>query len=169
MYHLLGWSFLAGVFTIVAFIPFQSWRAKVFEGLEEDRLKATDERVRLSTEILSSIKIVKLYGWEAAFKSKILEARRAELNVLKKMGALEAVMSLVFASTSTIVTFVTFATYVTLGHGVLTPKIVFVSLTLFDLLHEPVSRLAEGYVYKAIVFCIDNCCHDRPLTLILIL
>ncbi|KAK5814377.1 hypothetical protein F5H01DRAFT_391041 [Linnemannia elongata] len=144
LYHLLGWSFLAGVFTIVAFIPFQSWRAKVFEGLEEDRLKATDERVRLSTEILSSIKIVKLYGWEAAFKSKILEARRAELNVLKKMGALEAVMSLVFASTSTIVTFVTFATYVTLGHGVLTPKIVFVSLTLFDLLHEPVSRLAEG-------------------------
>ncbi|KAF9151749.1 hypothetical protein BG015_006269 [Linnemannia schmuckeri] len=144
LYQLLGWSFLAGVFTIVAFIPFQSWRAKVFEGLEEDRLKATDERVRLSTEILSSIKIVKLYGWEAAFKSKILEARRAELNVLKKMGALEAVMSLVFASTSTIVTFVTFATYVTLGHGVLTPKIVFVSLTLFDLLHEPVSRLAEG-------------------------
>ncbi|KAF9139964.1 hypothetical protein BGX30_007218 [Mortierella sp. GBA39] len=144
LYQLLGWSFLAGVFTIVAFIPFQSWRAKVFEGLEEDRLKATDERVRLSTEILSSIKIVKLYGWEAAFKSKILEARRAELNVLKKMGALEAVMSLVFASTSTIVTFVTFATYVTLGHGVLTPKTVFVSLTLFDLLHEPVSRLAEG-------------------------
>ncbi|KAK3844456.1 MAG: hypothetical protein J3R72DRAFT_473118 [Linnemannia gamsii] len=144
LYQLLGWSFLAGVITIVAFMPFQSWRAKVFEGLEEERLKTTDERVRVTTEILSSIKIVKLYGWEAAFKSKILEARKAELNVLRKMGALEAVMSLVFASTSTIVTFVTFATYVTLGHGVLTPKNVFVSLALFDLLHEPVSRLAEG-------------------------
>ncbi|KAG0217290.1 hypothetical protein BGX33_010936 [Mortierella sp. NVP41] len=144
LYQLLGWSFLAGVFTIVAFIPFQTWRATVYEDLEEDRLKTTDERVRLTTEILSNIKIVKLYGWEAAFKSKILEARRAELNVLKKMGALEAVMSLVFSSTSTIVTFVTFATYVTIGHGVLTPKIVFVSLTLFDLLHEPVNRLAEG-------------------------
>ncbi|KAG0280370.1 hypothetical protein BGZ95_010380 [Linnemannia exigua] len=144
LYQLLGWSFLAGVITIVAFIPFQSWRAGVFEGLEEERLKTTDERVRVTTEILSSIKIVKLYGWEAAFKSRILEARKAELNVLRKMGALEAVMSLVFASTSTIVTFVTFATYVTIGHGVLTPKIVFVSLALFDLLHNPVSRLAEG-------------------------
>ncbi|KAK3807501.1 MAG: multidrug resistance-associated protein 1 [Linnemannia gamsii] len=144
LYHLLGWSFLAGVITIVAFMPFQSWRAKVFEGLEEERLKTTDERVRVTTETLSSIKIVKLYGWEAAFKSKILEARKAELNVLRKMGALEAVMSLVFASTSTIVTFVTFATYVTIGHGVLTPKIVFVSLALFKLLHDPVSRLAEG-------------------------
>ncbi|KAG0369277.1 hypothetical protein BGX24_002476, partial [Mortierella sp. AD032] len=144
LYHLLGWSFLAGVITIVAFMPFQSWRAKVFEGLEEERLKTTDERVRVTTETLSSIKIVKLYGWEAAFKNKILEARKAELNVLRKMGALEAVMSLVFASTSTIVTFVTFATYVTIGHGVLTPKIVFVSLALFKLLHDPVSRLAEG-------------------------
>ncbi|KAF9130910.1 hypothetical protein BGW39_002500 [Mortierella sp. 14UC] len=144
LYQLLGWSFLAGVGTILAFMPFQTWRAKVFEGLEEDRLETTDERVRVTTEVLSSIKIVKLYGWEAAFKSKILEARKAELNVLRKMGALEAVMSLVFASTSTIVTFVTFATYVTIGHGVLTPKIVFVSLALFKLLHEPVSRLAEG-------------------------
>ncbi|KAF9905615.1 Multidrug resistance-associated protein 1 [Linnemannia zychae] len=144
LFQLLGWSFLAGVGTILAFMPFQTWRAKVFEGLEEERLKTTDERVRVTTEILSSIKIVKLYGWEAAFKSKILDARKAELNVLSKMGALEAVMSLVFASTSTIVTFVTFATYVTIGNGVLTPKIVFVSLTLFDLLHDPVSRLAEG-------------------------
>ncbi|KAF9930603.1 hypothetical protein FBU30_000306 [Linnemannia zychae] len=144
IHQLLGWSFLAGVFTIVAFIPFQSWRAKVFEGLEEDRLKATDERVRLTTEVLSSIKIVKLYGWEAAFKRKVLGARAEELKVNKKIGALEAIMSLVFASTSTIVTFVTFATYVTIGRGTLTPKIVFVSLTLFDMLHEPVHRLAEG-------------------------
>jgi ABC-type multidrug transport system fused ATPase/permease subunit len=139
--------------TILAFIPFQTWRAKVFEGLEEERLQTTDERVRVTTEILSSIKIVKLYGWEAAFKSKILQARKAELDVLRKMGALEAAMSLVFASTSTIVTLVTFATYVTFGHGVLTPKIVFVSLALFNLMEEPVSRLAEGYeVFLTIIY-----------------
>jgi len=144
VYHLLGWSFLAGVITIIAFVPFQTWRANAYERMEEDRLKATDERVRLTTEILSSIKIVKLYGWEAAFKDKILRARTVELGVLKRMGALEAVMTLVFSSTATIVSFVTFATYVTIGQGVLTPKVVFVSLTLFDLLHEPVSRLAEG-------------------------
>ncbi|KAF8939989.1 hypothetical protein BGZ58_008149 [Dissophora ornata] len=144
LYNLLGWSFLAGLLTILALIPLQLWRAGVYEGLEEERLKATDERVRLTSEVLASVKIVKLYGWESAFKKKISGARNVELGVLRRMGALESIMSVVFASSSVIVSLVTFATYVTIGKGELTPKIVFVSMTLFDLLHEPVSRLAEG-------------------------
>lgn len=144
MYRLLGWSFLAGVFTILALIPLQLWRARVFEKLEEDRLKATDERVRLTSEILSNAKIVKLYGWESAFRNKILASRSVELDVLRRMGVLDAIMSVIFASSSIIVGLVTFSVYVTIGKGILTPKIVFVSITLFDLLHEPLSRLAEG-------------------------
>ncbi|KAF9967324.1 hypothetical protein BGZ70_009949 [Mortierella alpina] len=143
LYTLLGWSFMAGVVTILAFVPFQAWRASVYEGLEEERLKTTDERVRLVSEVLSNIKIVKLYGWESAFKKSILAVRNAELRVLKKIGTVEAIMSLVFASSSIIVSFVTFTVYVTVGHGVLTPKVVFVSITLFDMLHGPVARLAE--------------------------
>ncbi|KAG0330230.1 hypothetical protein BGZ99_007091 [Dissophora globulifera] len=120
------------------------WRAGVYEGLEEERLKATDERIRLTSEILSNVKIVKLYGWEMPFKRKISQARSIELGVLRRMGALEAIMSVVFASSSVIVSLITFAVYVTIGNGELTPKIVFVSIALFDQLHEPVSRLAEG-------------------------
>ena len=134
---------MAGVITILAFVPIQAWRASVYEGLEEDRLKTTDERVRLISEVLSNIKIVKLYGWESAFKKSILAVRNAELKILKKIGTVEAIMSLVFASSSVIVSLVTFTVYVTLGRGVLTPKVVFVSITLFDMLHGPVARLAE--------------------------
>ncbi|CAO3565923.1 unnamed protein product [Mortierella alpina] len=143
LYRLLGWSSMAGVITILAFVPVQGWRASVYEGLEEKRLKTTDERVRLVSEVLSNIKIVKLYGWESAFKKSILAVRNAELGILRKLGIVEAIMSLVFASSSTIVSFVTFTVYVTVGHGVLTPKVVFVSITLFQMLHGPVARLAE--------------------------
>ena len=114
--------------------------------MEHDRLQATDERVRQTTETLSAIKIVKLYGWEIPMKRRILDCRDKELKTLHRLGVLEAVMSLVFASSSTIISLVTFACYVTLGQGVLTPKIVFVSLTLLKMLHEPIRRLAEGYV-----------------------
>ncbi|KAF9585524.1 hypothetical protein BGW38_001959 [Lunasporangiospora selenospora] len=144
LYGLLGWSFSAGVLTFIAMIPLQVWRASIYEGLEDRRLKSTDERVRVTSEVLSSIKIVKLYGWELPFKSKILAARMAELKVLKQLGALEAVMTLVFASSSLIVSLVTFTVYVTIAHGELTPKTVFVSMSLFDLLHEPMTRLAEA-------------------------
>ncbi|KAF9329432.1 hypothetical protein BG006_007485 [Podila minutissima] len=144
LYHLLGWSFTAGLLTFVALIPVQAWRATVYEGLEEDRMKATDERVRITSEVLASIKIVKLYGWEEAFKQRILKTKRKELDILYRSGIVEAAISLVFASSSILCSLVTFATYVTIGHGVLTPKTVFVSIALFDMLHEPISRLAEG-------------------------
>ncbi|KAF9308493.1 hypothetical protein BG003_011033 [Podila horticola] len=144
LYRLLGWSFTAGLVTFVAMIPIQAWRATVYEGLEEDRMKATDERVRITSEVLASIKIVKLYGWEEAFKQRILKTKRKELDILYRSGIVEAAISLVFASASILCSLVTFATYVTIGQGVLTPKTVFVSIALFDMLHEPICRLAEG-------------------------
>ncbi|KAG0240518.1 hypothetical protein BGX31_001878 [Mortierella sp. GBA43] len=144
VYNNIGWSFLAGVIAILALMPLQLWRAGRVEVLEEERLKTTDERVRLTSEILSNAKIVKLYGWEFAFKNRILAARNVELKVLKRIGLLEAIMSVVFASSSVIIALVTFTVYVTIGKGDLTPKTVFVSITLFDMLHEPLSRLAEG-------------------------
>lgn len=144
VYRLLGWSFTAGLLTFAALIPVQAWRATVFEGLEEDRMKATDERVRITSEVLASIKIVKLYGWEEAFKQRILKTKHKELDILYRSGIVEAAISLVFASSSILCSLVTFATYVTIGHGVLTPKTVFVSIALFDMLHEPIARLAEG-------------------------
>ncbi|KAG0084918.1 hypothetical protein BGZ92_009462 [Podila epicladia] len=144
LYRLLGWSFTAGLLTFVALIPVQAWRATVYEGLEEDRMKATDERVRITSEVLASIKIVKLYGWEEAFKERILKTKRKELDILYRSGVVQAAISLVFASSSILCSLVTFATYVTIGHGVLTPKTVFVSVALFDMLHEPIGRLAEG-------------------------
>ncbi|KAG0261143.1 Multidrug resistance-associated protein 1 [Mortierella polycephala] len=82
--------------------------------LREERLKTTDEREHLTPEVLSNIKIVKLYGWETAFKDKSLAARRLELKVLKHMGAVEATMTLVFALSSIIVSLITFAVYVTI-------------------------------------------------------
>ncbi|KAF9916173.1 hypothetical protein BX616_004444 [Lobosporangium transversale] len=144
LYRLLGWSFLAGVFTILALIPLQLWRGSVYEGLEEERLQTTDERVRLTSEVLSNSKIVKLYGWESAFRHKVLGARAKELNVLRRMGVLEAIMSVVFASSSAVISLMTFGVYMAIGHGTLTPKVVFVSISLFKLIHEPINRLAEG-------------------------
>ncbi|KAF9209625.1 hypothetical protein BGZ49_002781 [Haplosporangium sp. Z 27] len=141
---LIGWSFLAGLFVLLATIPLQLWRARVYESLENERLSKTDERVRLTSEILSNSKVVKLYGWESPFRRNILAARNLELGVLREAGAMEALMSVVFSSSTVLVGLATFAVYVTLGEGVLTPKVVFVSFSLFQMLHEPVGRMAEG-------------------------
>jgi len=63
LYQLLGWSLFAGlgVFAIVA--PIQAKMAGVMNGYQDEKLKWMDSRLRLMTEILTNIKIVKLYNW----------------------------------------------------------------------------------------------------------
>ncbi|KAF9120403.1 hypothetical protein BGW39_011397 [Mortierella sp. 14UC] len=124
------------------------WRARVYNGMLKDKLMVMDERVRLTTEILAAIKIVKLYGWESAFKQRIMDARERELLALKRLGVIFAIMSIVFTSSTLIMSLLTLSVYAAWGgdgfsHGELTPQTVFVSMTLFSMLRTPIGELSE--------------------------
>jgi len=68
-------------------------------------------------EILSGIRIIKFYAWEAAFEGKISSIRDEELAILKKMAYAIAIgFSLVLASTPIIQPVVIFYTYSSLGN-----------------------------------------------------
>ncbi|KAG0256041.1 hypothetical protein DFQ27_005933 [Actinomortierella ambigua] len=148
VYRLVGWTVLVGLATILAMVPLQVWRAHKYEELEDKILKAKDERVRLTTQILSSIKVIKLYNWEKPFENRVKEARQHELVIYRLQGIVEALISLVFASASTLVTLTTLSAYALWGGpgftpGPLTAKAVFVTMTVLMMLHGPISRLSE--------------------------
>ncbi|KAF9118643.1 hypothetical protein BGX30_004443 [Mortierella sp. GBA39] len=94
LYGLLGWSSFASIAALLLVTPLQVWRARVYNGMLKDKLTVMDERVRLTTEILAAIKIVKLYGWESAFKQRIMEVRGRELAALKRLGTVFVSMTL---------------------------------------------------------------------------
>ncbi|CAO3574055.1 unnamed protein product [Mortierella alpina] len=149
LYRLLGWSFLAGIAALIIMSPLQVYRARVFNRMQKDKLSVMDERIRLTTEVLSAIKVVKLYGWEASFKQRILAIRDRELEALRKLGVIFAVMSIIFTSSTLIISLLTLSVYATWGGegftpGKLTPKTVFVSMTLFSMLRYPIGMLAEA-------------------------
>ncbi|KAF9360307.1 Multidrug resistance-associated protein 1 [Mortierella sp. AD094] len=145
----VGWSVWVGMFTIVALSPLQAWRAKVFRKLQREKWSHMDERIRLTTESLSAIKVVKLYAWESPFLQKILAVRDLELGVLRRMGMVSAVMSIVFSSSTLIICLTTLSVFATWGGpdftpGKLTPQVVFVSMTLFAMLKTPISNLTDA-------------------------
>jgi ATP-binding cassette subfamily C (CFTR/MRP) protein 1 len=149
VYRLLGWSFLAGVLALLAMTPLQVYRARVYGGMRKAKLKITDERVRLSTEVLAAIKVVKLYAWESAFKQKILAIRDRELAALRELGVLFTFMSIIFISSTLIVCLLTLSVYAKWGgdgfsEGELTAQKVFVSMTLFSMLRTPIGALSEA-------------------------
>lgn len=63
LYRLLGWSMFVGLLVFAILIPLQAKSANFMNSFQEEHLKWMDERLRLMSEILSNIKIVKLYNW----------------------------------------------------------------------------------------------------------
>lgn len=55
-----------------------------------EQMRYKDARIKLMNEILSGIKVLKLYAWEPSFSDKVLEIRNNELRVLKKTAYLNS-------------------------------------------------------------------------------
>ncbi|KAF9429465.1 Canalicular multispecific organic anion transporter 2 [Entomortierella beljakovae] len=142
------WTMLAGVTVMLVLIPIQTWQARVIKRMQREKLKAMDQRIHMTTDVLASMKIIKLYGWGSAFMDRILEIREQELEALRKMGVVQAFMSIIFISSSLIISLITFSVYALWGGpdftpGQLTPQTVFVSMTLFAMLKGPIASLSD--------------------------
>lgn len=49
-------------------------------------VKITDQRVRLTTEVLSGIRLIKYYAWESFYTGQIAKVRYTELQTVKKVA-----------------------------------------------------------------------------------
>ena len=56
-------------------------------------MQQKDCRIRLTSELLNGIKVIKLYAWEDHFQSDVKDIRRNELAVLRRIAYLNAALS----------------------------------------------------------------------------
>ena len=57
-----------------------------------------DERLKLMNQVLSGIRVLKLYAWEHHFEKRLLELREAELKYLRNNQILGAITFMTFFS-----------------------------------------------------------------------
>jgi len=100
------------------------------------------------TEILSNIKIVKLYGWEEAFRGQVDTIRTKELQAEKMLATIRALLTIVFSSVTLLMGLASFAAFAYVGGpnftpGKLTPQVVFVSINLFSVLSRPLGMITH--------------------------
>jgi len=115
-------------------------------------LKHTDNRVKLTNEILQGIRAIKSYNWESAFKLQLSNVRNKELKVLQESANIRGILVSVLSAAPSFVAVITLAVYAFLGNE-LSPTKVFTSLALFNQLRFPLifypmllNTLAEGKV-----------------------
>ncbi|XP_025101783.1 LOW QUALITY PROTEIN: multidrug resistance-associated protein 1-like [Pomacea canaliculata] len=111
----LGVSFVAGVAVIVALIPVNARISVLARRAQADQLIVKDERVKLMNEILSGIKVLKMYAWEHSFEEKIKELREKEVKLLRTGAVLNTINSFCWICSPVLVTMATFITYVQLN------------------------------------------------------
>ncbi|KAF8928328.1 hypothetical protein BGZ58_009738 [Dissophora ornata] len=148
LYRLLGWSLLAGLAVFAVLVPVQARVASSMNTYQEDQLKWMDKRLRLMTEILSNIKIVKLYNWEVPFRKKIDVLRAKEVHALKGMATIRSILTIVFTSVTLLMALFTFWAFAYIGGpnmtpGKMTSEVIFVSIALFGVMNRPLGLIAH--------------------------
>ncbi|KAJ2802388.1 hypothetical protein H4R20_003297, partial [Coemansia guatemalensis] len=143
LYQKLGWSIVAGVLVLVSSIPISTHITHSMKTQNRLIMTYRDQRMKIMNEVLTGIKVVKLYAWESSFIKSINKVRiDLELATIRRYAMLRALFSFVVTLAPFMVSFSTFALYSladSKSHGPLTPQLVFVALALFNLLELPLT------------------------------
>ncbi|XP_063285544.1 multidrug resistance-associated protein 1-like [Pelobates fuscus] len=138
LWQTLGVAVFAGVGVFILNLPFMTAFGVVLKKLQEEQMKQKDSRIKLISEILQGIKVLKLYAWENAFMKKVNEFRIQEMKAVK-MGALMLSGALaVFVASPFWVALTMFGVFLTVDdQNVLDAQKAFVTIILLNILRIP--------------------------------
>ncbi|GBM52169.1 Multidrug resistance-associated protein 1 [Araneus ventricosus] len=142
LFNVLGIAVLSGLFVSIVLIPINAFLGQIMKKRQVKQMKYKDERVKLVNEVLSGIKVLKLYAWEEAFREKINAIRDKEIKNLKSIAYLNSLTMMIWSCSPFLVALVSFATYVLIDeNNHLDAATAFVSLSLFNILRFPLTML----------------------------
>ena len=131
-YYYLNWqACIAGIISIVFFIALQGLMGALFNRFRRITAQITDKRVNKMSELITAMKIIKLYCWEDPFQEVIHAIRKEEMTTLTSTYYLKGINSSFFFIATRIMVFTAFITYVLTGNT-LHPEAAFVILAMYD-------------------------------------
>ncbi|KAL1744151.1 P-loop containing nucleoside triphosphate hydrolase protein [Schizophyllum fasciatum] len=150
--HMLGVSALVGLGVLIFGLPFQMIMVAVLFSERKKGVSLTDKRVRLLSEVLHGIRLVKAYALEDFYMNKITGFRKGELGTIRRASVAQA---LLFASVQIVpvaAAILSFVTYSLTGHD-LNVAVIFSALSLFNIIQGPLllMPLALGGLATAMV------------------
>ncbi|XP_040207675.1 ATP-binding cassette sub-family C member 10 [Rana temporaria] len=139
LYQQVGIAFLGGLGLAFLLVPLNKVLATRIMNNNKELLRHKDARVKLVTELLSGMRVVKFYTWEEHFARQLTILRRKELRSLRAIKLLDAVCVYLWAALPVLVCIITFVTYVLLGNQLTAAK-VFTTLALVGMLILPLNN-----------------------------
>uniref|UniRef100_A0A665WHX0 ATP-binding cassette, sub-family C (CFTR/MRP), member 4 n=1 Tax=Echeneis naucrates TaxID=173247 RepID=A0A665WHX0_ECHNA len=107
----------------------------------------TDSRIRTMNEVVSGIRIIKMYAWEKPFAALVSDVRRKEISKIMKSSYLRGLNMASFFCASKIIVFITFTLYVLLGNTISASR-VFVTVSLYSAVRLTVTLFFPNAIEK---------------------
>uniref|UniRef100_A0A452TJ18 ATP-binding cassette sub-family C member 10 n=1 Tax=Ursus maritimus TaxID=29073 RepID=A0A452TJ18_URSMA len=139
LHQQVGVAFVGGLILALLLVPVNKAIATRIMASNQEMLRHKDARVKLITELLSGIRVIKFFGWEQALGARVEACRARELGRLWVIKYLDAACVYLWAALPVVISIVIFITYVLMGHQLTATK-VFTALALVRMLILPLNN-----------------------------
>ncbi|KAJ8983685.1 hypothetical protein NQ317_003473 [Molorchus minor] len=116
IYTRIGLSVLAGVGFVFMIIPLQVLLGRKTSARRLIAAKKTDERIQVTKETFSAIKIIKMYTWEKIFEQTINDYRKKEVKGLAIIYYIKCLILIIGTLVSKLSFYLLMMTYIWTGH-----------------------------------------------------
>ncbi|XP_059177507.1 multidrug resistance-associated protein 1-like isoform X5 [Physella acuta] len=148
IYYTVGVAVFAALGTLVVFFTIRLIASRLQLQCEEELRGAADRRMKITSQVFAGIKVLKLYAWEEAFKSRMNDIRRDELKAVFKFSFLRFASTFAWTGAFFWLTFFTFLTYVLVDQeNYLTASVVFVTISYLEILRRASNCFSESLDY----------------------
>ena len=146
----------AGVGAVATLLLPMSRLAAGIKKAQQLKTKCADDRLQLSREILTGMRVAKFYTWESAFKKQILSLREREDKQLRRFWILYAIGTAA-GSLGAVVGLITATSVYNLAHDTPMPLAdTFLAVALFKLLSSQLMEVSNSVTAFATLFVMLN-------------
>ena len=144
MYGIIGNAMFAGFAFLLLTLPINFLIFRNVVGWHRKIVYRADTRIKRFNELITGIRIVKYYSWEAPFNALIGAARKYELGAISKHAVwVQCGMMVVFMQMPNLMQLVTFTTF-SLSGGLFSASNIFTAMQLFNVLRGPISQFPSA-------------------------
>ncbi|GMI10781.1 hypothetical protein TrVE_jg12891 [Triparma verrucosa] len=144
LFIVIGPSVFVGLVIMVLYVPLIRKCGLIQKKQQFERMRLGDDRVRVTNEVITGIRVLKFYAWEAKSKDMVNEARRKEAEKLLSFWYWQAASTTLALVCPVLALVATFATYYW-SNGSLPPiSDTFMALSMFKLIQLPFKAFSEG-------------------------
>lgn len=136
----VGPSFLGGFAAMSLILVLSSFAVRKVTRAKARQMRLADARVKLMGELLSGVRVVKAYGWEAPFEREVMGIRGPEAGCISDQNWTLSLVTVAVLASPVVLAVVTFSTYTALGNEISAPTI-FTAIALLNIIRFPMAFL----------------------------